>query len=53
MQLQRVFDVIILARALYASPASQGYLSAANTDTLQFATVIYKSKAMANCHRQV
>ena len=34
-QLQRIFDAIILARVLYASPAWRGYLSAANTDSLQ------------------
>ena len=34
-QLQSVFDAIILARVLHASPAWQGYLSAANIDSLQ------------------
>ena len=35
MQLQSVFDAIILARVLYASPAWRGYLNAADIDSLQ------------------
>ena len=34
-QLQSVYDAIILARLLYASPAWRGYLSAVNIDSLQ------------------
>ena len=35
MQLQSVFDAIILARVLYALSAWRGYLSAENIDSLQ------------------
>ena len=35
MQLQSIFDTIILACVLYASPAWRGYLSAENIDSLQ------------------
>ena len=41
-QLQSVFDAIILARVLYASPAWQGYWSAANIDSLQQLFIIAK-----------
>ena len=34
-QLQNGFDAIILARVLYASPASRGYLIATYIDSLQ------------------
>ena len=47
MQLQSVFDAIILARVQYASPAWRGYLN------LSTATVIYKTKEMANCLGQL
>ena len=35
MQLQSVFDALILARVLYASPACRGYLNEADIDCLQ------------------
>ena len=34
MQLQSVFDAIIVVRVLYASPAWRGYWSAENIDSL-------------------